>query len=121
MLRRPLREGVGRNHHHLLALAGLPAVALYARAWVEMIISKPLLLLGIGRPLREGVGRNGNINHTHIPLKCRPLREGVGRNDPPELSEFIVPVALYARAWVEINDFEERPTSQQSPSTRGRG
>ena len=59
----------------------LDLVALYARAWVEMI--------------REMVD-------CWVPT-CRPLREGVGRNCLSRLIPAITPsVALYARAWVEI-------------------
>ena len=36
-------------------------------------------------------------------MTCRPLREGVGRNRTLKKHEIIVDVALYARAWVEID------------------
>ena len=55
-------------------------VALYARAWVEILL---LLLLSFGvyrRPLREGVGRNQAVAAGCGRWLCRPLREGVGRN-----------------------------------------
>ena len=55
--RRPLREGVGRNS--LVHLANdVEFVALYARAWVEMLLHHQRSGDGHGRPLREGVGRN---------------------------------------------------------------
>ena len=57
------------------------AVALYARAWVEM-----------------GWICSGGL----CPVR-RPLREGVGRNSVMQaLPEGLVKVALYARAWVEM-------------------
>ena len=92
-------------------------VALYARAWVEICN----LCIGAGRqkcrPLREGVGRNILGRASPIKYIRRPLREGVGRNGARAIWYLTgLPVALYARAWVEIdlmiekmNDLESRP------------
>ena len=55
--RRPLREGVGRNGQYLVGRA-LCVVALYARAWVEIVTTQLITSDKIRRPLREGVGRN---------------------------------------------------------------
>ena len=58
----------------------MPSVALYARAWVEMMNAAFHIDGEFGRPLREGVGRN-----------------------PSAITGAIATaVALYARAWVEI-------------------
>ena len=56
-LRRPLREGVGRNHPAAFNPGVIP-VALYARAWVEMVSVSEFDNIVPRRPLREGVGRN---------------------------------------------------------------
>ena len=57
------------------------AVALYARAWVEMAGRMCALPSTLRRPLREGVGRNSpSLFLLSLILRRRPLREGVGRN-----------------------------------------
>ena len=76
---RPLREGVGRNRR-LVDLVKVFRVALYARAWVEIVKDKLRGKCGGSRPLREGVGRNQRL--------------------PVIIHKSVV--ALYARAWVEI-------------------
>ena len=118
---RPLREGVGRNTmidgFHWLCI-----VALYARAWVEMLLCRRFFQPQTGRPLREGVGRNPDIPGCVTDGKGRPLREGVGRNrDMLDICHGRYQVALYARAWVEIGTFERIGKKIGSPSTRGRG
>ena len=120
-------------------------VALYARAWVEIALIMHKWSEKASRPLREGVGRN----QKRMTLTCahgrRPLREGVGRNWLWRQSwRLWQPVALYARAWVEITVLTTQFASlavalyarawvemsscvwckkytRQSPSTRGRG
>ena len=58
---RPLREGVGRNGRAYSFGTKVPNVALYARAWVEIIRWMVMLPISRGRPLREGVGRNSFV------------------------------------------------------------
>ena len=58
----------------------LSSVALYARAWIEMVCASMIWSA----------------------LSCRPLREGVDRNFFPSLMLPAWSVALYARAWIEI-------------------
>ena len=75
-----------------------------------------------GRPLREGVDRNGQYLVGGALCIGRPLREGVDRNQHIHIAGNDGQVALYARAWIEINGqgFSSRH-NQVSPSTRGRG
>ena len=139
---RPLREGVGRNKQ-----PDRPdfdaVVALYARAWVEIGFGAGQQRTGKRRPLREGVGRNIQDNTVFKGKQRRPLREGVGRNSKALTEIVFILVALYARAWVEIAERQERQLREQvalyarawveiplflalyvvtlSPSTRGRG
>ena len=54
------------------------------------------------RPLREGVGRNTVTYFCALICCSRPLREGVGRNKENWCEEPREEVALYARAWVEM-------------------
>ena len=75
------------------------SVALYARAWVEILIAP----------------------HISVHTACRPLREGVGRNVYQQSCPILAYVALYARAWVEIFASIQYAVHSTSPSTRGRG
>ena len=77
------------------------AVALYARAWVEINEISAILQNMPGRPLREGVGRNHSQYFSQVSLSR---------------------VALYARAWVEIVDYgTHNPTSMGRPLREGVG
>ena len=82
-----------------------PPVALYARAWVEMAEpdnrNLPYTVALYARAWVE------MVETLAIPLRtsCRPLREGVGRNfDSIGINFDVVLVALYARAWVEMRN-----------------
>ena len=119
-LSRPLREGVGRNtpvkvkrHCH----SGRPLREGVGRNLAPLVHNKR----GIRRPLREGVGRNYVCQIHLLQIAGRPLREGVGRNWSV-LDTLAYPyVALYARAWVEIQMVTPISSPRMSPSTRGRG
>ena len=98
-MRRPLREGVGRN--------------IYQQ-------SRPVL--AYCRPLREGVGRNFKIvwqtgHRLSVALYARAWVEIFRRDAFMATYE----VALYARAWVEINYTIFARILQVWPSSRGRG
>ena len=123
VVRRSLRESVDRNFLYVLAMALLncrslresvdrnqesngyyffTAVALYARAWIEISRRRRSLRKTTGRSLRENVDRN-------LPRACldgisssRSLRESVDRNTSPIRANNDKRVALYARAWIEI-------------------
>ena len=62
-------------------------VALYARAWVEIRLTRQKQVDKICRPLREGVGRNPLRVARGCLSYSRPLREGVGRNLYPLVLE----------------------------------
>ena len=78
------------------------AVALYARAWIEMPCFCPISTAISCRPLREGVDRNLIINvHPQlnpVALYARAWIEIPGTINPSSSNA----VALYARAWIEI-------------------
>ncbi len=142
-IRRPLREGVGRNPKgRLIALEGSrrPLREGVGRNMLRSSFKNPCM----GRPLREGVGRNGARAIWYLTGLRRPLREGVGRNRDhfiPSWRSWVAlyarawveidgagnesgagKVALYARAWVEIGTGKGRVgAGKKSPSTRGRG
>ena len=141
---RPLREGVGRNTtckaHHLRAGRRPLREGVGRNLRKQKKCAKVLR-----RPLREGVGRNTCIVQCSKRIcRGRPLREGVGRNICLSRISFLAFVALYARAWVEIDHslrpcclVQRRPLREgvgrnwmvlhmldmvyRSPSTRGRG
>ena len=80
LCRRPLREGVGRNRARLLRSIST-MVALYARAWVEILDTNML-------PPMPGVALYARA---WVEIKVMDNKGRIGY------------VALYARAWVEIS------------------
>ena len=118
---RPLREGVGRNVLLRVVQKVHKAVALYARAWVEITRSPNLTVAWLCRPLREGVGRNPVLGAKNgvvcVALYARAWVEML----VCDFCEDARWVALYARAWVEITFSYVSNIADPSPSTRGRG
>ena len=98
---RPLREGVGRNAR-CLRINRYQSVALYARAWVEIVKFCCPIDFALCHPPCEGVGRNIFAIMSTMGRRRHPPCEGVGRNAPncPYLAQRWV--ALHVRAWVEM-------------------
>ena len=77
-------------------------VALFTRAWIEIILYNIKYLKYNGRPLHEGVDWNANANFLARDLGSRPLHEGVDWNKWENFQIFYPTVALFTRAWIEI-------------------
>ena len=99
---RPLREGVDRNVPNI-SLIRFAAVALYARAWIEIENLKKMTTgSNVALYARAWIEMLSHPVPDPRPLR-RPLREGVGRNHGIRVTEKQTQiVALHVRAWVEI-------------------
>ena len=119
--RRPLREGVGRNLLDDVGMSGRPLVALYARAWVEIFIRRaaPASALGVALHV-EGVGRNIAWAALLQPDPVTLHAEGVDRNLLDALTSWLKEVALRAESGDRNVDRPEGASQFQSIARGGR-
>ena len=98
-------------------------VALFTRAWIEMVAIEYHDVFKRRRPLYEGVDWNGTIIFCMCEVDKSPSLRGRGLKSWYSLHILSVScVALFTRAWIEISYRTQADAFfRASPSLRGRG
>ena len=99
----PSLRGRGLKSAEAKNLKEIFGVALFTRAWIEIFCRPPVSPQYHSRPLYEGVDWNTSITGNKGLWQSRPLYEGVDWNFDRKSNVTRTRVALFTRAWIEIN------------------
>ena len=119
---RPLYEGVDWNGRYKAVYGSLQHVALFTRAWIEIVEHLKIENGTVSRPLYEGVDWNianegiSLVENASPSLRGRGLKYEIAQDKNRKHL-----VALFTRAWIEISIGRPLIGRFLSPSSRGRG